>query len=72
LAQAFRFTSIEPGVVKSDRRFTTTGIAAQTVLDFCRQAISAASGCARLSLAIEQPAHVGINEIMPRPTRQHI
>jgi NADP-dependent 3-hydroxy acid dehydrogenase YdfG len=59
-----RVTSIEPGAVESDLKFTTSGTAAETVLDFYKQAIPASA------FAIEQPAEVDVNAIVIRPTAQ--
>jgi NADP-dependent 3-hydroxy acid dehydrogenase YdfG len=65
-----RVTSIEPGAVESDLKYSTSGTAAQTVLDFYKQAIPAASVARAIAFAIEQPADVDINEIVLRPTQQ--
>ena len=65
-----RVTSIEPGAVDSDLKHSTSGTAAETVLDFYKQAIPAASVARAVAFAIEQPADVDINEIVLRPTRQ--
>lgn len=65
-----RVTSIEPGAVDSDLKFSTSGTAKDTVLDFYRQAIPAASVARAIAFAIEQPADVDINEIVLRPTSQ--
>jgi NADP-dependent 3-hydroxy acid dehydrogenase YdfG len=65
-----RVTSIEPGAVDSDLKFSTSGTAKETVLDFYRQAIPAASVARAIAFAIEQPADVDINEIVLRPTSQ--
>lgn len=65
-----RVTSIAPGAVDSDLKHSTSGTAAETVLDFYKQAIPAASVARAVAFAIEQPADVDINEIVLRPTRQ--
>jgi NADP-dependent 3-hydroxy acid dehydrogenase YdfG len=65
-----RVTSIEPGAVDSDLKFSTSGTAKDTVLDFYRQAIPAASVARAIAFAIEQPDDVDINEIVLRPTSQ--
>ena len=65
-----RVTSIAPGAVDSDLKHSTSGTAAETVLDFYKQAIPAASVARAIAFAIEQPADVDINEIVLRPTHQ--
>lgn len=65
-----RVTSIEPGAVESDLKHTTSGTAQETVLEFYKQAIPAASVARAVAFAIEQPADVDINEIVLRPTAQ--
>lgn len=65
-----RVTSIEPGAVDSDLKFSTSGTARETVLDFYRQAIPASSVARAIAFAIEQPDDVDINEIVLRPTSQ--
>lgn len=65
-----RVTSIAPGAVDSDLKHSTSGTAAETVMDFYKQAIPAASVARAIAYAIEQPADVDINEIVLRPTRQ--
>ncbi|XXN66050.1 SDR family oxidoreductase (plasmid) [Enterobacter ludwigii] len=65
-----RVTSIEPGAVESDLKYSTSGTAAENVLEFYKQAIPAASVARAIAFAIEQPADVDINEIVLRPTRQ--
>jgi len=65
-----RVTSIAPGAVDSDLKHSTSGTAAETVLDFYKQAIPAASVARAVAYAIEQPDDVDINEIVLRPTRQ--
>lgn len=65
-----RVTSIAPGAVDSDLKHSTSGTAAETVLDFYKQAIPAASVARAIAFAIEQPDDVDINEIVLRPTHQ--
>lgn len=65
-----RVTCIEPGAVESDLKHTTSGTAADTVMDFYKQAIPAASVARAIAFAIEQPADVDINNIVIRPTQQ--
>lgn len=67
---AVRVTSIEPGAVESDLKHSTSGGATETVLEFYRQAIPAASVARAIAFAIEQPHDVDINEIVLRPTAQ--
>ena len=65
-----RVTSIEPGAVESDLKFSTSGTAAASVMDFYKQAIPAASVARAIAFAIEQPADVDINAVVIRPTAQ--
>jgi NADP-dependent 3-hydroxy acid dehydrogenase YdfG len=65
-----RVTSIEPGAVESDPKFSTSGTGTETVLDFYKKAIPAASVAGTIAYAIEQPADVDINAIVNRPTAQ--
>ncbi|SEM59339.1 NADP-dependent 3-hydroxy acid dehydrogenase YdfG [Pseudoxanthomonas sp. GM95] len=65
-----RVTCIEPGAVESDLKHSTSGTAKDTVLDFYKQAIPAASVARAIAFAIEQPADVDINNIVLRPTSQ--
>lgn len=65
-----RVTSIAPGAVDSDLKHSTSGTAKDTVLDFYKQAIPAASVARAIAFAIEQPDDVDINEIVLRPTKQ--
>ncbi|OWT72770.1 MULTISPECIES: SDR family oxidoreductase [unclassified Achromobacter] len=65
-----RVTSIEPGAVDSELKYSTSGTAAETVLNFYKDAIPAESVARAIAFAIEQPADVDINEIVLRPTRQ--
>ena len=62
--------TIEPGAVESDLKFTTSGTAAETVLDFYKQAIPAASVARAIAFAVEQPDDVDVNAIVIRPTAQ--
>jgi NADP-dependent 3-hydroxy acid dehydrogenase YdfG len=70
VGEHIRVTSIEPGAVDSDLKHSTSGTAKETVLDFYKSAIPAASVARAIAFAIEQPADVDINEIVLRPTRQ--
>lgn len=65
-----RVTSIEPGAVDSELKHSTSGTAKDTVLDFYKQAIPAASVARAIAFAIEQPDDVDINQIVIRPTHQ--
>jgi NADP-dependent 3-hydroxy acid dehydrogenase YdfG len=65
-----RVTTIEPGAVDSDLKHSTSGTATDTVLDFYKQAIPAASVARAIAFAIEQPDDVDINQIVIRPTQQ--
>jgi NADP-dependent 3-hydroxy acid dehydrogenase YdfG len=65
-----RVTSIEPGAVDTDLKFTTTGTAQSSVMEFYQAAIPASSVARAIAFAIEQPADVDINEIVVRPTAQ--
>lgn len=65
-----RVTSIEPGAIDSDLKFTTSGTAQSGVLDFYKIAIPASAVARAIAYAIEQPAEVDINEIVLRPTAQ--
>jgi NADP-dependent 3-hydroxy acid dehydrogenase YdfG len=65
-----RVTSIAPGAVESELKHSTSGTARDTVLDFYKQAIPAASVARAIAFAIAQPADVDINEIVLRPTAQ--
>jgi NADP-dependent 3-hydroxy acid dehydrogenase YdfG len=65
-----RVTSIAPGAVESELKYSTSGTAKDTVLDFYKQAIPTASVARAIAFAIEQPADVDINEIILRPTQQ--
>ncbi|ALM86025.1 SDR family oxidoreductase [Bordetella sp. N] len=70
VGEKIRVTSIEPGAVDSDLKYSTTGTAADTVLNFYKSAIPAESVARAIAFAIEQPADVDINEIVLRPTKQ--
>ncbi|MGR6534169.1 SDR family oxidoreductase [Brevundimonas sp. RM1] len=70
VGEKVRVTSIEPGTVESDLKFTTSGTAAETVLDFYKQAIPAASVARAIAFAVEQPDDVDVNAIVIRPTAQ--
>lgn len=70
VGETIRVTSIEPGAVESDLKFTTSGTAAETVMEFYKQAIPASSVARAIAFAIEQPADVDINAIVIRPTSQ--
>jgi NADP-dependent 3-hydroxy acid dehydrogenase YdfG len=70
VGEKIRVTSIEPGAVESDLKYSTTGGAAETVMNFYRQAIPAESVARAIAFAIEQPDDVDINEIVLRPTAQ--
>jgi NADP-dependent 3-hydroxy acid dehydrogenase YdfG len=65
-----RVTSIEPGAIDTDLKFSTSGTARSTVMDFYKAAIPASSVARAIAFAIEQPADVDINEIVLRPTAQ--
>jgi NADP-dependent 3-hydroxy acid dehydrogenase YdfG len=65
-----RVTSIEPGAIDSDLKFTTTGTSQSNVMEFYKAAIPANSVARAIAFAIEQPADVDINEIVVRPTAQ--
>lgn len=70
VGEKVRVTSIEPGAVESDLKFTTSGAAAETVLDFYKQAIPAASVARAIAFAVEQSDDVDVNAIVIRPTAQ--
>ena len=65
-----RVTSIEPGAVDSDLKFSTSGNATETVMDFYKQAIPASAVARAIAFAVEQPDDVDINTIVIRPTAQ--
>ena len=56
--------------MESDLKYGTSGTARDTVLDFYKQAIPAASVARAIAFAIEQPSDVDINEIVLRPAKQ--
>ena len=70
VGEKIRVTSIQPGAVESDLKHGTSGTAAETVLDFYKSAIPAASVARAIAFTIEQPADVDVNEIVLRPTKQ--
>lgn len=70
VGEKIRVTSIQPGAVDSDLKYSTSGTAAETVMNFYKDAIPAASVARAIAFAIEQPSDVDINEIVLRPTRQ--
>lgn len=70
IGENIRVTSIQPGAVDSDLKYSTSGTAAETVLNFYKDAIPASSVARAIAFAIEQPADVDINEIVLRPTKQ--
>jgi NADP-dependent 3-hydroxy acid dehydrogenase YdfG len=70
VGDSIRVTSIEPGAVESNLKHSTSGTAAETVLEFYKQAIPAASVARAIAFAIEQPADVDFYEIVLRPTKQ--
>lgn len=70
IGEKIRVTSIEPGAVDSDLKYSTTSGARERVIDFYKIAIPAASVARAIAFAIEQPADVDINEIVLRPTAQ--
>ena len=70
IGENIRVTSIQPGSVDSDLKYSTSGTAAETVLNFYKDAIPASSVARAIAFAIEQPADVDINEIVLRPTKQ--
>ena len=65
-----RVTSIEPGAIDSDLKFTTTGTSRSNVMELYKAAIPASSMARAIVFAIEQPADVDINEIVVRPTAE--
>jgi NADP-dependent 3-hydroxy acid dehydrogenase YdfG len=67
---AIRVTSIEPGIIDSELKYNTTGIAKDMVMGFYQQAIPADSVARAIAYAIEQPANVDISEIVVRATGQ--
>lgn len=66
-----RVTTIEPGAVDSELKFSTNHEESSVgVKEFYQIAIPAASVARAIAFAIEQPADVDINEIVMRPTLQ--
>ncbi len=65
-----RVTSIAPGAVESDLKFSTSGTSQEAVANFYKAAIPASAVARAIAYAIEQPAEVDINEIVLRPTAQ--
>ena len=66
-----RVTNISPGAVTSELTETTTDPTIKAGLDeFYKIAIDADSIARAIAFAIEQPADVGINELIIRPTVQ--
>ncbi|MFL6558165.1 MAG: SDR family oxidoreductase [Bacillus sp. (in: firmicutes)] len=66
-----RVTNISPGAVTSELLETTSDQTMKAGLeDFYKVAIDAESIARAISFAIEQPADVGINELIIRPTVQ--
>ncbi|MCW3791582.1 SDR family oxidoreductase [Paenibacillus sp. LS1] len=66
-----RVTNISPGAVDSELLETTSDTEMKAGLDeFYKTAIPAESIARAISFAIEQPADVGINEMIIRPTVQ--
>jgi NADP-dependent 3-hydroxy acid dehydrogenase YdfG len=66
-----RTTTIEPGAVDSELKFSTTyPESAKNIVEFYKQAIPAETVARAIAFAIEQPQDVDINEIILRPTVQ--
>ena len=65
-----RVTSIEPGAIDSDLKFTTTATSRSNVMELYKAAIPASSVARAIVFAFEQPADVDINEIVVRPTAE--
>lgn len=71
LAGKVRITSINPGAVDSELKLGSSDEAStKAVNQFYEQAIPADSVARAIAFAIEQPADVGINEIVLRPLTQ--
>lgn len=71
LAGKVRITSINPGAVDSELKLGSNDEASsKAVNQFYEQAIPADSVARAIAFAIEQPADVGINEIVLRPLTQ--
>lgn len=68
---SIRVTTIEPGAVESELKFSTSHAdSASHVKEFYKIAIPAVTVAKAIAYAIEQPADVDINEIVIRPTIQ--
>ncbi|NLS04175.1 SDR family oxidoreductase [Rhizobium sp. P32RR-XVIII] len=65
-----RVTTVAPGAVDSELKFTTTGTAESAVHDFYKIAMPASSIARAIAYAIEQPTDVDVNEIVVRPIVQ--
>lgn len=66
-----RVTTIEPGAVDSELKYSTNHEeSAEGVKEFYQMAIPAISVAKAITFAIAQPADVDINEIVLRPTQQ--
>ena len=66
-----RVTSINPGAVDSELKLGSSDEASRANLaEFYKTAIPADSVARAIAFAIEQPADVGINEIVLRPLTQ--
>lgn len=66
-----RVTTIEPGAVDSELKYSTSHQeSAEGIKQFYQIAIPAISVAKAIGFAIEQPADVDINEIVLRPTQQ--
>lgn len=65
-----RVTTVAPGAVDSELKFTTTGTAESAVHDFYKIAMPASSIARAIAYAVEQPADVNVNEIVVRPIVQ--
>lgn len=71
MAGKVRVTSIEPGAVDSGLKFGSGDEASRNnIVEFYKSAIPADSVARAIAYAIEQPADVGINEIVLRPLTQ--
>ncbi|MDN3549195.1 SDR family oxidoreductase [Mucilaginibacter aquaedulcis] len=68
---SIRTTTIEPGAVDSELKFSTSHEqSAENVKEFYKKAIPAVTIAKAIAYAIEQPSDVDINEIVIRPTVQ--
>ena len=70
VGENIRVTSISPGAVESDLKYSTEGTASATVLAFYENAIPASSVARAIAFAIEQPDDVDLNDLVLRPTAQ--